>query len=399
MCSPVLFCATLLLLAGALARGGDAPDSQPDKESAALRFPFSYTGEGLANLAGGYKRGAVYEGLVSLGAQGDLGRLAGWEGGSFLVSALYPHGPSLTDKYVHDFNRVSSIDAYDSVRLYEAWVQQEFAAGKLSLRVGQILADTEFFVSENAALFVNGAFGAIPLVSQNFPAPVFPVAAPGARLRWTVSDALSVQAAVFDGDAGNPARDNKHGVDWHLGGNDGVLALAEAAFTRKAGEGGLAGVYKLGAFYHRSGTDDFFPGLESLSSAGGYFIADQQLWRRPGTGDQGLSGFVRIGGAPSDRSVVPFYADAGFNFKGLVPGREKDIAGVGVSFTRISGSLHAEEGGPLAAHHETILEATYKIQATEWLTVQPDVQYLFNPGATLRQTNALVAGMRFALSF
>ena len=78
-----------------------------------------------------------------------------------------PSGTSLTNKAVHDLNALSNIDAYDSVRLYELWLQQEVWAGQSFLRLGQMLADAEFFVSAYGALFINSSFGAIPLVSQN----------------------------------------------------------------------------------------------------------------------------------------------------------------------------------------------------------------------------------------
>lgn len=381
------------------AHAGEPVSPAPAADGKALSFPFSYTGEGLANLSGGFKRGAIYDGVICLGVQGDLDKLIDWQGGSFLVSGLYPHGASLTEKYVHDFNAVSNIEAYDSLRLYEAWVQQEFADGRLSVRLGQILADSEFFVSDGAALFINGAFGAIPLVSQNYGGPVYPVAAPSARVRYTFSDSLSVQAGVFDGNTGDPSYENKHGVDWHLNGDDGVLSVAEVAYTWKGGEEGLSGVFKLGAFYHHSDADGLYPDATSHTSGGGYFIADQQLWRKPGTEDQGLSAFLRIGGAPEDRALVPFYFDTGFNYKGLLPGRDSDIAGIGFSYTKISSNACNEDDGPLDTRHEAILEATYKVQATEWLTVQPDIQYIFNPGACEKQDNAFVAGVRFNVTF
>lgn len=393
----IVFCSALLTVAQA----GDAaaPVQKSEPESKALSFPISYTGEVLGNLSGGYKQGAVYDGVLNIGVQGDLEKLMGWRGGSFLVSGLYPHGASLTEKCVHDFNDVSSIDAYDSVRLYEVWIQQEFVDGKFSLRFGQLLADSEFFVSDNAALFLTGAFGAIPLVSQNFDAPVYPIPTPGVRLSWKVSEAFAVQAGLYNGAAGDPATENTHGVDWRLNGSEGVLALTEVAYTYKPGEGRLGGVYKLGAFYHSSSENDDFPENGSRAAAGGYFIADQALWRKPGTEDQGLSAFLRIGGAPADRSTVPFYFDTGFNFKGLIPGRAKDIAGIGLSYTKLSQDLRNDDGAPLETHHETILEATYKIQLKEWLTLQPDVQYIFNPGASAKADNALVAGVRFNVSF
>jgi len=401
-----LLLSIVLLTAGfsPLAQGGDAV--QPAKEEAppeakAISFPFSYTGEGFGNLSGGYKRGAVYDGLLSVGVQGDLDKLIGWQGGSFLVSGLYPHGASLTDNYVHDFNGVSNIDAYDSIRLYEAWFQQELADGKISIRVGQILADAEFFVSDNGTLFINGAFGAIPLISQNFNAPVFPEATPGLRVRWTATDSLSVQAGIFDGDVGDQAADNKHGLDWNLGGKEGLLAITEVAYKvngEKDNEG-LRGVYKLGVFFHSSETNDAFPNAPRESDAGGYFVVDQQLWRKSGTEDQGLSGFLRIGGAPGDRNTVPFYFDTGFNYKGLIPGRDKDIAGLALSYTKLSADLCDDVGEPVESHHETILEATYKVQVKDWLTIQPDIQYIFNPGACEILPNALVAGVRFNVTF
>ena len=383
-----------------LARGGEAEIIPKDSPaSKALSFPLSYTGEGFANLSGGYKRGAIYEGLLSVGVQGDLDKLIGWQGGSFLISGIYPHGSSLTDNYTHDFNRVSNIDAYDSVRLYEAWLQQEFVDGKVSLRLGQILADAEFFVSDSGALFLNGAFGAIPLVAQNLNAPVYPVAAPGLRLRLLASESFSVQAGVFSG-AGDQATENRHGVDWRLG-SEGMLAITEVAYkwNSEKESTGLPGVFKVGGFFQSGESHEAFPDPQSRGDDGGYLVVDQQLWRKPGSEDQGLSGFLRIGGAPGDRNVVPFYFDTGFNFKGLLPGRNKDIAGIGLSYTKLSGNLSDENGEPLEAHREAILEATYKVVLNDWCNVQPDFQYIFNPGASQNAPNAIVVGLRVNLTF
>ncbi|XHR26844.1 MAG: carbohydrate porin [Chthoniobacteraceae bacterium] len=381
---PVLLLTLISPLEG---RAGDAPDQKPG-----LTFPISYTGEGFGNLSGGYRQGAVYDAVLNVGIQGDLDKLVGWSGGSFLVSGLYPHGASLTEKYVHDFNGVSNIDTYDSLRLYEAWLEQE--AGGFSVRAGQLLADTEFCLSENGANFINSAFGSIPLIARNFRAPVYPVAGPGVRVRWKAGETFSVQAGLYDGDVGDPVG-NPHGLDWSLNTRQGALALAEAAWTPwKDG-----GTYKLGAFYHTPAENDALLEKGRISNAGGYVIADQPLWREPGSKDAGLNAFLRIGGAPAERSVVPFYGEAGLTRKGPFPGREGDIAGIGFSFTRVSSALRDAAGEPPEAHHEAVLEATYKIKVSEWLTVQPDIQYLFNPGAAIHQDNALAVGLQFAFVF
>ena len=180
-----------------------------------------------------------------------------------------------------------------------------------------------------------------------------------------------------------------------------MLAITEIA-CKVNGEkenAGLRGVYKLGAFFHSSEANDAYPSAPSHTDAGGYFVADQQLWRKSGTEDQGLSGFLRIGGAPDDRNTVSFYFDTGLDYKGLLPGREKDIAGIGFSYTRLSAKLRDDAGESLGSHHEAILEATYKVQVKDWLTVQPDFQYIFNPGASEKLPNAFVAGVRFNVTF
>jgi porin len=56
---------------------------------------------------------------------------------------------------------------------------------------------------------------------------------------------------------------------------------------------------------------------------------------------------------------------------------------------------------------ETVLEATYQYQATPWWQIQPDVQYVFNPGAgivnpyqpTRKVGNELVLGVRTNVTF
>ena len=59
----------------------------------------------------------------------------------------------------------------------------------------------------------------------------------------------------------------------------------------------------------------------------------------------------------------------------------------------------SDSGGAALSHHETVLEATYQAALTDWLTFQPEVQYVINPGATAPAPNAVVVGARFSLTF
>ena len=49
--------------------------------------------------------------------------------------------------------------------------------------------------------------------------------------------------------------------------------------------------------------------------------------------------------------------------------------------------------------HETVIELTYKTQIFPWLSIQPGVQTVFNPGANADLDNALVSILRFQVNF
>jgi porin len=59
--------------------------------------------------------------------------------------------------------------------------------------------------------------------------------------------------------------------------------------------------------------------------------------------------------------------------------------------------LRDEGLAPQAA--EIVLEATYQCVIAPWCFVQPDIQYIINPGATTAYGNALVVGARFSVEF
>ena len=48
-------------------------------------------------------------------------------------------------------------------------------------------------------------------------------------------------------------------------------------------------------------------------------------------------------------------------------------------------------------YSETAIEAFYKYQLTEFMSVKPDLQYIVNPGGAGR--DAIVAGVRLEISF
>jgi porin len=49
--------------------------------------------------------------------------------------------------------------------------------------------------------------------------------------------------------------------------------------------------------------------------------------------------------------------------------------------------------------YEAVVELTYRAQVTPWLSIQPDVQWIIHPGGSSKIDNALVVGLRAAITF
>ncbi|MHB8885097.1 MAG: carbohydrate porin [Methylovirgula sp.] len=386
------------------------------------------TSEGLGNVTGGVQQGAIYEGSTLMSLSVDTQKLLGLSGGMFNVSAFQIHGRGLTANNLDNLNVVSSIEAPASTRLFELRYDQSFLDGKASIRIGQLAADQEFLLSQYGALFINSGFGWPTLAALDLPegGPAYPLATPGIRLKVQPTDQLALLGAIFNGD---PA-DNGSGTSFRV--NKGVFAIAEAQYSINGGDHpvGLPGTYKVGAWYNSNAFADQRVGADGLplADAGAadallyhrgnwsvYAVADQMIYRVAGTKDQGLGLFFRFMGAPSDRNLVDFDLYTGANYKGIIPGRPDDTAGVGLIYTRVSDQVSQLDmdfgtvsGGWYPVRHaETVLELTYQVQMAPWWTLQPDFQYVFNPGGSLPNPNnptqpiadAAVFGLRTTIQF
>jgi porin len=190
----------------------------------------------------------------------------------------------------------------------------------------------------------------------------------------------------------------------NLGDGAGALMFFEAGYQRAGTEAApiLEGKYKIGGYYDTG----WFANNNGIGSSHGtwavYAVMDQQLIRQQTEAKgtfRGLSMFGRWSIAPEDRDPVSSYFDVGFNYYGPFAGREKDIAGVAFSYQRLSDELRQPSGDPVPSHHEHVLEASYQWTCNDHFSVQPDLQYIWNPGGVGTIPNAFVGGVRFTVSF
>jgi len=414
-----------------------------------ISFALQETSEVLGNATGGAKQGAAYDGLTQMVLQLDTKRAFGWYGGTFNVSALQIHGNDLSATNLLTLQTASGIEANRATRLWELWYQQKFLEeDRMDIKVGQQSLDQEFMVSQNAGYFINTMFGWPMVPSADLPGggPAYPLSALGVRLRAHPIDPLTFLVGVFNG---SPVSDNSFnsppaqvqnpsGTSFPL--NGGVLAIAEVQYTYPSlgtmlyadQPEPLARTYKLGVWWNSENfADQQFDntGLSLANPAGSgvplshhgdfsaYAIADQLVWVDPKETDRTINLFVRLLGAPqADRNLITYSMNAGMTFHEPFLGRDNDTFGIGMGYAKV-GSAAAALNRATAFYNpgtyvpvrggETYLEITYQYQITPWWQLQPDIQYVFNPGGgianpnapTQRVGNELVLGLRTNILF
>ncbi len=400
-----------------------------------VKYQLNYLGDLLSNQSGGLRRGIAYSSRLELVVDADLEKAAGWNGASFHANAYLINGSGLSRSYVGNLMTVSNIEALPATRLYEAWMEQKLADGKMAVRAGQLGADTEFVTSSYASLFINGTFGWPAIHASNLPTggPSYPLATPGVRLGFYPNDRVSVLVGLFNGDpAGFSDPDaqvaNRHGLNFRV--HDPAFLISEVQF--KYGDDksptGLSGTAKLGVWTHLGKFSDqrYDANSQSLALGAGdprqhrgnrgfYGVIDQQVWRLADDPAKGVGVFARIAAAPGDRNLIDFYADGGVNVSGVVASRPDDAFGLAVAYARIGRAaigldqdMNAPGPSTVAVRSsELVMEATYSAQVAPGFNLQPNIQYVirpgggaadpYNPARALR--NAAIFGLRTSVKF
>jgi porin len=86
--------------------------------------------------------------------------------------------------------------------------------------------------------------------------------------------------------------------------------------------------------------------------------------------------------------------DTGLCYTGLLPGRDEDVAGLGFVYAK-----HAGDITDAVKSHEAVIEATYRIQLTPAIYLQPDIQWINRPSGDNTTSDALVFGLRAGFNF
>lgn len=376
---------------------------QSGSAQAPATLGLAYTADYVSVVAGGAARGATYLDNTDLTLGVDLEDLLGWGGAELFVYVLGNRGGSPSE-LAGDLQTLSNLDAPDTWKLYEAWLDQTFLSGGLSVRAGLYDLNSEFDVIETAAPFLNSSHGIGPDFSQtglNGPS-IFPTTSLGARVLVSPTPHLRLMGVVLDGVPGDP--DDPFGTHIDIAAADGVLVAGELSVLG-GGRGPSSPKVALGGYLY-SGTVDCIHRLPGgtpgrCRGRGAYLLAEGALRPEAADVDQGLAAFGRVGVSNAKAAQIGRYVGAGLVYTGLLPGRDRDQAGFAAAW--------AENGADYLSRQESLdvrpergelaLELMYSVHLTSEWTIQPDLQFIINPGTDPTLADAFVVGVRTSIEF
>lgn len=399
----------------------------------------NYTNNIAGNPVGGKSAGFTYCDNITFGLDLDLEKLIGWKGGDVTVSGLNRNGSNLSEKNIGNQFTVQQVFGGSAVMFYALYLDQKLWDDKISIKVGRFATGDDFASSPIYWLYMNNGIDGNPqALPVNTQFSAYPWAVWAARVRVDPTPEFNAMLGIYQV-SDRIFNRNYHGLDWSMRSNDSILLISQIGWTPEffkravpaesvatsngeanVGEKstvaaksakeiithselkGLPGHYWFGAYWSPWDFPQFGTTETATNSYGFYWHADQMIYQEAPGSDQGLTIWSAFVLSPQQNiAKLPFQVNGGLAYKGLVPTRGDDYACFGIvygKFSRDFARSFAESGGGYP-DYELVFEWNYKVQLTKFAFLQPDLQWVVNPGGTHSIPNALVLGAQMGVTF
>jgi|GEM_PF-2379441 len=406
---------------------GDWGGERTKLENEGIKISANHIGDFEADVAGNHTHHGTWFGRFRLSLDVDLQKLANIDG-EFFATAIYQYGENLSGKYLNVNTSTSSIAGTPSLRMDEIWYQQGLFDGRVKIKLGEVAAVNEFGSTDFGDVMINDETGYAPNAIFPTAQPFSPAGKPGVIVKFDLRDltpGLYFKAGAFAGyrDAYHPDR---NGFDYADDFDRGPVYSAELGYNEQ--NTNYPGVYKLGANYNDlKGYTDLYSGEPLRDDYNVYLTLEKTVYhpRHTVVGDgksivdgkttvdgkstsseeldlkKGLDLMLELVGAPGDRNPLEFEALFAARYTGLIPGRAADKVGLGVIYSQtgyaVSDASRAAGGSSL--NGEIDVELSYQYNPTPWLSIQPNVQAIFNPRGDNDRNDIVVLGLRSVVTF
>ncbi len=378
-----------------------------------------------------------YCALIDVAAEFDLKSLAGLNNSELFIEMIGVHSDLPTES-LRALQCLSNIEAPSMIRIYEAWFKQNFFNNDLYLLFGLRDFNSSFDVIQNASLFVNSSHGLGCEISQTGRCgpSTYPYTGLGLELGFRAADYLQWRSILLEDSPGNyeignwqPAlfsnssgvfiasefevsfdkkqnfqngKNNSRGIKkGRRFGGSGQFKRGRKYFNRNLKSGTCFSSIKLGGWYYTSEFEDSYQKivgvgkLQHRNNLGVYF-SFENLERISRNSKKFWGSFIRVGIANPDINFGHYYLGAGLTLSQPFNLGEENEIGIssaliftGDKFRRGMSKLGVE-----ADKYEAVIELTYRANLFDVITIQPDLQYVINPGALKKNGNETVIILR-----
>lgn len=378
----------------------------------------NYTMESATNLAGGYRTAttARYSDQWAFGLNLDLQKLLNWQDTEFQMTITNRDGQNLSDVISRNGMLSSVQEVYgrgQTWRLTQFWLRKGFFDHHLDLKAGRVTVGEDFDIIDSK--FQNLALGSGQ--SGNWRGDHWynwPVSQWGGRIKLAFTPEVYLQVGFYNQNTYNYNRGDGFRLEFTP--TEGNLLPAELGWQPRLGDNKLPGNYRIGAYYS-SVQDKVYGSARSNGSYdtdhayGGYLLAQQQITALNGDVDRGITLIAQAVINDHNTSKTDNYQALALTWKGPFDTRPQDEIGIGASRIHVNSSytrMMDRDNALSAANRATLLpvqhgseydyEIYYNVQATHWLQIRPNLQYVSSPGAE-NVKDAFVGGLSANLSF
>jgi len=362
-----------------------------------LRIEFTYYPDMTWSSFGQPAYSALYLTSIDL-FTGQTGVL--WQNGQVHLTGSGWNGNAYNSPANQSF-KAEGAPPLNNWRLFELWYGHKLSP-QLELRVGKIYPWVKFASHQTSGIFQNLGFDYPGLYgTTQFTGNFLPYAAPplGAQLSYNPNSHHQFLLHIADGKDDGSGGYKIALSDLSLSPEDGVEIIAEYAYLDHSTDSKkLPGYYKIGFQGNTGQFFNFRTGNTENGSYGGYVTVEKMLYAEPKTvipRSQGLMGFMKFSGTSGTNTVVNLVTSAGLSYAGLFPGRDSDMAGIGMAYSQFNSyaaSYYANSLGRQPSTGETALEAVYLAQLTPWLMVIGSYQYVITPSSRGATNPAIPSG-------
>lgn len=372
---------------------------------AGVDVSLDYSGTFWNVLSGGKKRVGGYMDFIELRTTLDGETLYGIPGNTVSVALISSNGSKVNANGVGSLQGIDNNEvATRGVRLLEAWMNQDFLDGRAALLVGVHDLNSEFQATPVSDNFVKP----VMQIGQTFAASgrngpsIFPYTSLAARLRVKPTENSYAIGAVYDGVPGDSDHPRSNPVN--LGSGDGALFVGELGYVEPLADAPGSELNKIGVgvWRYTGKLDDLVEtdgvGDPAKSRAQGAYLISSYRFFHSAEDNRAASVFFRGGIADGDTAAVDWDYAAGIVGSGWIGLRPDAELGLGVAQAHNSDKYMTSMAGA-ADRRETSYELYYRDTLMRGVSVQPDLQYIVNPGMDQAFDDVLVAGIRVDVSF